>query len=106
MNSSHRASGMAVNVGDRLLDYPENGRFQFLGESPEIIGDFQIHSDLAAICKTVQVDAKSRRESYFIQQWRMEQMRNGTHFRIQFVDKAETLLDHLDRIRTDCVGFA
>ena len=40
---------MTMDIRQALLHYSKNGRFQLLGETPEIIGELGLNLNLAAL---------------------------------------------------------
>src|SRR3979411_2484309 len=76
---------MTMDIRQALLHYPDKGRYQLLGETPEIIGEFGLNLNLAALCKSLNVPAESRSESGLVQQRRMKQVRDGAHFLAHFL---------------------
>ena len=96
---------MTVNVREALLNDPENGSFQILSETPQILWELQIDFDLAPFCKPIQVRTKTRGEPNFIEQWWMQQMRDGAQFSRQFLYKTDTFLDCLGSTGSDVAVF-
>jgi len=69
-----------MNVGEAFLHDPENSDFQILRESPEIGREIEINLNLAAFGEPFHKQTKSRRETDFIQQRWMQQMRDSAEF--------------------------
>src|ERR1700730_12105144 len=82
---------MTVDIRQALLHYPENSRFQLLGETPEIIGELGLNLNLAALSKSLNVPPESRSESRLIQNRRIKQVRDGTHLLAHFLHDSLTL---------------
>src|ERR1700747_586258 len=61
-NGGCRASGMAMNIGETLLNSPKNRGFRFSRQPLKIRGDLQIHSNLATLGEPVNVPAERRRQ--------------------------------------------
>ena len=53
----------------------------------EVVREIEIHSDFAAHSKTIHIPAKGGCEAGFIEQRRMQQVRNRADFRGHFMDK-------------------
>src|SRR6266851_4341768 len=96
---------MAMNVRQTFLDNPENGRFQIARQASESTRNFQVHFDLAALRESFQVQPQSRGKSDFIQERRMQQMRNRPHFIGEFAEKPQTLLNYLGGTRSALAVF-
>lgn len=78
---------MAVNVGEALLHHAENRGLRFSGQAPEVLGKIEVDSDLAAQRETIHIPAKSGRQARFVEQGRMQQVRNRPHFGGHFMDQ-------------------
>src|SRR6266567_8772187 len=96
---------MTVNVREALLNDPENGGFQILRETPQILWQIEINCDLAAFGKPIQVRTKTRGEPNFIQQWWMKQMGDGAQFSRQFLYQTDTFPDCLGSAGSDVAVF-
>src|SRR5215472_7395112 len=68
---------VTVNVREAFLYNSKKSRLQVWREPTQIIGDVEINSDLAPFRETVQVRAQARCKSNFVEQRRVEQMRDG-----------------------------
>ena len=58
-NLGGRTPGMTMDIGQALLHYSKNGRFQLLGEPAEIIRELGLNLNLAALCKSLNVPPES-----------------------------------------------
>ena len=58
-----------------------------LGEAPEIVGEIQVDFDFAAQHEAIHIPAQGGGKPRFIQQRRMQQVRNSPHLGSHFVDQ-------------------
>src|SRR5205807_6800372 len=96
---------MAMNVRQTFLDNTENGRFQVGRQAPKITRNFQVYFDLAALRESFQVQPQSGGKSDFIQERRMQQMRNRPHFVGEFAEKPQALPNYLGGTRSALAVF-
>ena len=84
---------MAVNVGQALLHDAENCGFHVRGEAAQVLGYFELNFDLAAFRKSLDVPVQSRAQADFVQQRRMQQVRNGADFSADLLHQFRVLRD-------------
>src|SRR5580704_17816294 len=80
-------AGMAVYVGQTLLQYPEKPQLDRLGQTAQVVRQIRLHRDSAALCKSIQIPFRGRRESRFIQKWGVQKMRNCPGFSNRLIQK-------------------
>src|SRR5258708_34135382 len=73
---SRRTSGMAMDIRQGLLHQPKNGRLQIARQPIEIVRELQLHRDLAAFGKSLDVHPESGSKPRFIEQRRVEEVGN------------------------------
>ncbi len=94
-NISGRTSRMAVNIGEALLHRSEDRRFHVLREPPEVFGDIQINPYFAALGESFDVPANRRGQPGFVQQGRMEEVRNRADFLVDFLGQRQGVVNGL-----------
>src|SRR5690242_7176306 len=77
-NPSHVATGVALDVGERLLSNAEKAHFQFGGKTAECIGQVEVYADTAALRETRGVPAQRGGQSELIEQRRVQEIGYGT----------------------------
>src|SRR5207302_9480184 len=97
-----RAAGMAMHVGETLLDNTEQRQLEFAAEASKIFWNFKLNLDLTALRKTGNVPAQSGEQAYFVEQRRMKQIREGADLAQGFVQKRITFVEELEEIG---IGF-
>ena len=80
-----------MNVGQAFLHHTENRCLRLSWQTPEILGKIQVDSNFAAQRETIDVPAKSGRQAGFVEQWRMQQVRNRAHFGGHLVNQVFTV---------------
>ena len=79
-NIGLRTAGVAVNICETLLQDPEKAERHWLGQLIHIVGEFDFDFNPAALSKPFQVPLGGGGKACFIQQRRMQQMRNSPRF--------------------------
>ena len=81
LNSYSRGStpGMTMDIGQTFLNDAENGEFYVVWQPGEIIRDFQIDVDLAALRKSIHVPAQRRDQTGDFEKGRVKKMGEGTY---------------------------
>src|SRR5882757_4777485 len=89
---------MTMNIGKTFLHRSENGRFRLAREPSKIRREVQIHSNLAPLGEPLYVPAKGRSKSSFVQQRRMQQVRNRADLSTQFLYQGGAVLNRTCRL--------
>src|ERR1700722_4294925 len=99
------AAGVAGNCGQTFLDDAEDGEFQVTGQAVEF-GDGKIDLDGGALLQAFDVPSQGGAESEFIEQRRMQQIRGGAKFLIQFTGEGEGFLNGFAKFRVRVFDFS
>jgi hypothetical protein len=67
---------MTMDIRQGLLHQPKNGRLQIARQPIEMVRELQLHRDLAAFRKSLDVHPKSGSKSSFIEQGRVKEIGN------------------------------
>jgi len=77
---------VAADVAERFLDDAKQGQFHWLRKTSDFAGDLKIDLNLGAVGKTVDQPAGGGEESRFVEERRMEKLREGANFLEAVVD--------------------
>src|SRR6202522_4776338 len=90
---------MTMNIGETLLNNPEDGKLHFFGQIREIRRNVELGINFTAFGESLDIPAKGRSEPRFIQQRRMQQIGNGTNLLTCLLDQGSVFGDPFGRIR-------
>src|ERR1700679_3398882 len=75
---------MTMNIGQALLHHAEDGKLRLFGQTRKFLRDFELRFDFTAFGESFDIPTKRGCETYLIEQWRMQQVRNGTNLLTRF----------------------
>src|ERR1700683_29130 len=96
---------MAVNISEALLNHAKNRDFHFVGKTAKLVWDIQIDLDLTALREPVHIPADRRCETSRIEQWGMEQMRDGPNLPADLLHHSGILGDGTGSRRIELIGL-
>ena len=82
--------GVAVNVGEGFLNDAEQSDLDRAGEAAEVVGEIHLNVHTAASSKALDVPLDGGRESGFVEQGRVEQVRDGAGFAAGLVNELDS----------------
>src|SRR3954451_19840552 len=97
---------MTVDIGQGFLNGAENGNLYVLRHSWEIIQDLQCSLDIAALGKAIHKPLKCGRKPDFIEQRRMQKMRDGANFIADLIHDISVFAQAASTLRAELVSFA
>jgi hypothetical protein len=86
---------MSVNVRESFLHCAEQGDFYVLLQPIKLWWQVKVDLDAAALREAIDVQANSRANPRFIEQWGMKQVRDGACLAQTLLDKLGALQDGL-----------
>lgn len=87
------AAGMALNVGEALLDDAEEGEFDGLREAVEIGEDAKVSADAAALAEAVGVLLEGRDEAEVVEERWMEEIGKGANLTRHLLGKGTSAFE-------------
>jgi hypothetical protein len=86
---------MAVNVRQGFLHHTENGQFQIMRQAPQPIRYMQVNVNIASLSKSFRIPTNTCCKAHFVQQRRMQQVRNRPNFFTQLSNQLRIVRNDL-----------
>src|ERR1700684_2035527 len=84
---------MAMDVRQTPLHQSKYGEFHLRGKPSEVGGNIQLDTKSAALLQSLQVPAKSRRQSHFVQHGRVQKIRGSAYLSSQTLNQIPDFFD-------------